>query len=103
VDLELVALLQPEQQVAVTRDHGTLVMIRTTAFTAREPLQPRASAEIVARRLIRIGCGAITMHSPAGTCFRSASTRDDLLLYKDPLFECFQPCAAAVIGRIQRR
>src|SRR3989442_1495447 len=103
VNLELVALLQPDQEVAVADDQRTLGDdAERQSFAAGHALQYRPRhAEPALGRLIGIGC------RPDDDAFAERDTleiglecADDLLLDEDPALERLPPMRAAVIREL---
>src|SRR5712664_598105 len=103
VDLELVALLQPDQQVAVARDERTLGDdAERQSFAARQALQHRPrDAETALGRLIRIG------RRPDDDAFADRyalevelERTDYVFLDEDPLLERFPTVRSAIIREL---
>src|SRR2546425_12797923 len=103
MDLELIALLQPDQQVAVARDERTLGDdAERQSFAARQALQHRPrDAETALGGLIRIGC------RPDDDAFADRNAleidlerTDHVFLDEDPLLERFPTVRPAIIREL---
>src|SRR6266513_2510424 len=101
--LELVALLQPDQEVAVARDQRTLGDdAEGQAFTTGQPLQhrPRDTKPALGRL---VGVGLRADHDRLAEWYAlqvDVERADDVLFDEDPLFECLPPVRATIVREL---